>query len=75
MSTVFHPGAEKGGKSRKSGAATKAPQKYHKSTTKNGITSFTLADLDTIAGCLGCRLSVQFVDTDTGAVLVDRIPY
>jgi hypothetical protein len=49
-----------------------SPQNFNKKMKRE---SFTLADLDTIAGCLGCRLSVQFVDTDTGAVLVDRIPY
>ena len=49
-----------------------SPQNFNKKMKRE---SFTLADLDTIAGCLGCRPWGQLVDTDTGAVLVDRIPY
>lgn len=48
------------------------PQNFNKKMKRE---SFSLDELDTIASCMGCRLSVQFVDQDTGAVLVDRIPF
>ena len=49
-----------------------SPQNFNKKMKRG---TFSLEDLDRIAGCLGCRLSVQFVDQDTGAVVVDRYPF